>query len=113
MIVLGISVIFAAIFAGLSVRANARFRRHERLPMQWSLAGTVNWTAPRVLALSLVPALGIGLLTFITLLNLNVKPRAGQECMVLPVTIMLGATFVAIQLLHFWMIHKTLNRNVS
>lgn len=33
--------------------------------------------------------------------------------MVLPVTIMLGATFVAIQLLHFWMIHKTLNRNVS
>jgi hypothetical protein len=113
MIVLGITIIFAALLTGLSVRANARFRRHERLPMQWSLAGTVNWTAPRVLALSLIPALGVGLLTFITLLNLNVRPRAGQEGMVIPVTILMGATFVAVQLLHFWMIDKTLKRNGS
>jgi len=107
MLALGIAVIFAAVFAGLSVWANARFRHHERLPMQWSLAGTVNWTAPRVLALSLVPALGTGILALITL----VTPRAGQEDMVLPVTVLAGATFVAVQFFHFWLIDKTLNPN--
>jgi hypothetical protein len=111
MIVLSITVIFAAILAGLSVWANARFRHHERLPMQWSLTGTVNWTAPRAIALSFVPALGTGLLTFITVLALNVRPRAGQEGMVLPVTMLIGGTFVAVHLFHFWLIDRTLNRN--
>lgn len=111
MIMLGITVIFAFIFAGLSMRANTRYRCHKRLPMQWSLAGTVNWSAPRILALSLIPGLGIGLLMFVTLLNLNVMPRAGQEDMVLPVTILIGVTFIAVQLLHFWMIDKTWNSN--
>ena len=111
MIVLGIAIIFALVLAGLSVWANARFRHHDRLPMQWSLAGTVNWTAPRALALSLTPALGTGLLGFITLLALNVRPRAGQEDMVLPVTMLTGATFVGVHLFHFWLIKRTLNPN--
>ena len=110
MIVLGVAITFAAILAGLSVRANGRFRQHERLPMQWSLAGTVNWTAPRALALSLIPSLGTGLLSFIVLLALNVRPRAGQEGMILPVTMLVGAAFVGAQLLHFWLIERTLDR---
>jgi hypothetical protein len=111
MIVLGISFFFASILAGLSAWANSRFRHHERLPMQWSVTGTVNWTAPRALALSLVPALGVGVLVFITLLDLNVRPRAGQKDMVLPVTVLTGAIFVGIQLFHFWLIDRTLNQN--
>lgn len=113
MIVLGIAILFAAIFTSLSVWANARFRAHERLPMQWSLTGAVNWTAPRALALTLIPVLGTGLLGFITLLALNVSPRAGQEGMVLPTTMVIGAAFVGLQLVHFWLIEKTLNRNGS
>ena len=111
MIVLGTAIIFAVILAGLSVRANVRFQQHERLPMQWSLAGTVNWTAPRAFALTLIPALGTGLLSFITLLALNVRPRAGQEGMVLPVIMLVGAAFVGVQILHFWLIERTLDRN--
>jgi heme/copper-type cytochrome/quinol oxidase subunit 3 len=111
MIVLGVAIIFAVILAGLSVRANARFQQHERLPMQWSLAGTVNWTAPRALALALIPALGTGLLGFIALLALNVRPRAGQEGMVLPVTMLVGAAFLGAQLVHFWLIERTLDRD--
>ncbi|BAV64664.1 hypothetical protein [Sphingobium cloacae] len=111
MIVLSLAVIFAVILAGLSIWANARFRHHERLPMQWSLTGAVNWTAPRALALSLVPALATGMLAFIAVLALNVRPRAGQENMVLPVTIMIGATFIAVHLFHFRLIDKTIKRN--
>lgn len=79
--------------------------------MQWSLAGTVNWTAPRALALSLFPALATCLLSFFTLLALNVPPRAGDAGMVLPVMMLLGATFVGVHLLHLWLIEQTLNRN--
>jgi len=112
MIVLGITFVFAAVSAWLSLRANARFRHHERLPMQWSLAGTVNWTAPRVLALCLVPALGIGVLAVITVLTfLDVRPRPGQESMLLPVTMLMAATFLAIQILHYGLVDRTLNRN--
>jgi len=113
MIVLGISIVFVAILAGLSVWANARFQKHERLPMQWSLAGTVNWMAPRALALTLIPVLGTGLLGFITLLALNVAPRPAQEGMVLPATMLIGAGFVGAQLFHFWLIERTMNRNGS
>jgi hypothetical protein len=110
MIVLCLTAMFTVALTGLSVWANARFRHHSRLPMQWSLTGTVNWTAPRPLALSLIPALATGILATITLLTLHVEPRAGQEEMVLPVTILVGASFVAAHLFHFWLIEKTLNR---
>jgi hypothetical protein len=50
--------------------------------------------APRALALTLIPALGTGFLGFITLLALNVRPRPGQEGMVLPTTMLIGAAFV-------------------
>ena len=81
------------------------------MPMQWSLSGTVNWSAPRILALSFVPALAICFLTFFVVLALNVRPRAGQESMVLPMLIIIGATFVAANLFHLWLIEKTLRRN--
>ncbi|SDA16109.1 hypothetical protein [Sphingomonas sp. NFR15] len=111
MFVFAIACIFASVLIGLSVWANARFRPHERLPMQWSLAGTVNWTAPRVLALSFTPALAAVTLGFIALLALNVAPRVGQEGIVLPVTMLIGASFVGMHLLHFWLIENSLKRN--
>lgn len=65
-----------------------------------------------MLALCLVPALGIGVLAVITVLTfLDVRPRPGQESMLLPVTMLMAVTFVAIQILHYGLIDRTLNRN--
>lgn len=60
MAVLIISAIFALVIIGLSIRANARFRQEEKLPMQWRLSrsepltGSVNWSAPHVFHLWLI-----------------------------------------------------------
>lgn len=78
MTVLIIAVAFASILIGLSVRANARFPAEERLPMQWSISGSVNWTAPRVIALSFTPVLAIGTLILFVIGTITMQPRPGQ-----------------------------------
>jgi len=84
MAMLGIAFFFGLILCGLALRANWRFRDESRLPMQWWLNGEVTWSAPRVGALAFVPALGIAVLTINAALALNLRPRPGQEGMVLP-----------------------------
>ncbi|MES2451209.1 MAG: hypothetical protein V4610_11645 [Pseudomonadota bacterium] len=113
MVILGVAVVFGIVFAGLAFRANARFRDEKRLPMQWWLTGEVTWSAPRVFALAFIPALAICVFAACVALNLNVPSRAGQEGMVLPTLIGMGALFVACQFLHLWLIDKTLRRNGS
>ena len=54
-----IALIAIGLLIRMSVRANARFREEVRLPMQWALDGSVNWTAPRGLALALTPIDGL------------------------------------------------------
>lgn len=107
------AVIFSLALCGLAWRANARFRREDRLPMQWWLNGEVTWSAPRPIALALIPALAIFVFASLIVLSRNVAPRPGQEGMVLPTLIGLGATFVFIQALHFWLIERSLRRNGS
>ena len=54
---------YIALSAWLGLRADRRFSRHPRLPMQWSLDGRPTWYAPRRLALIAFPILsGAGLL---------------------------------------------------
>ena len=89
-------------------RANARFRVEDRLPMQWWINGDVTWWAPRFVALAFIPALAIPV--FASLIFL--PPRPGQEGLVFPALIGIGATFIGIQILHVWLIAKTLGRNV-
>ncbi|MCL6706078.1 hypothetical protein M8R20_03595 [Pseudomonas sp. R2.Fl] len=48
---------------------------HKRLPMQWSLSGKVNWTAPRLVALSLTPALVGLVMLFVVLLEADPAER--------------------------------------
>lgn len=101
-----IIAITLSILAAMSRRANVRFATEDRLPMQWGLDGSVNWTAPRPLALALVPLLaGVSLA-----LTLVLPPRPGQEALVVPVTMGLAAVFIAIHALHIYMIGRTLNR---
>ena len=108
-----IAVLFALALFGLARSANVRFRLEDRLPMQWWLDGNVTWSAPRPVALAFIPTLAIGVLLSFVVLSLCVQPRLGQEGMVVPALIGIGALFVVIQLLHVWMIDKTLRRNGS
>lgn len=113
MALLGIAFFFGLVLCGLAVRANSRLCDEDRLPMQWWLNGEVTWSAPRVVALACVPVLAVGVLAINVVLALNLRPRPGQEGMVLPTFIATGVTFIAVQLLHVWLIEKTLRRNGS
>jgi heme/copper-type cytochrome/quinol oxidase subunit 2 len=110
MAMLSIAVIFGLILCALAYQANARFRSEDRLPMQWWVTGEVTWSAPRRLALTFIPALAVAVLSIFAIMSLTMKPRAGQEALVVPSLIGLGVTFIAIQLAHFWLIAKTLRR---
>lgn len=114
--VLIVAIIFTSAMVGLSMRANARFRHEKRLPMQWSLSRskplseTINWSAPRVLALSFTPFLAVCTLVLFTIGAMTLTPRPGQEWMMIPALIFIGGVFVAAHAFHIWMIGKALKR---
>lgn len=103
-----VSAVFVVIIAVLACRANMRFRSESRLPMQWGITGAVNWSAPRSVALAFMPILATVALGLQVLMAMNVPTRAGQEALVFPVLVGTGVTLVAVQLLHFWLIDRTL-----
>lgn len=106
-----IALIAIGLLIRMSVRANARFREEVRLPMQWALDGSVNWTAPRGLALALTPILACFILTGITIMTLTQKPRPGQEGLEIPVVLVGSFVFIALHGFHLWMIKKHLKKN--
>lgn len=108
-----VSAVFVVILSALAYCANIRFRNESRLPMQWGITGAVNWSAPRSVALAFIPILAIGVLGFQVFTALNVPARAGQEPLVFPVLVGTGVTLVAVQLLHLWLIERTLRRNAE
>lgn len=108
-----VSAVFVVMLTALAYRANMRFRNESRLPMQWGITGAVNWSAPRSVALAFIPILAAGVLGFQVLMALNVPARAGQEALVFPVLVGTGVTLIAVQLLHFWLIERTLRRNAG
>ena len=117
--VLIVSTIFALVMIGLSIWANVHFRESERLPMQWRLSRSeplsnlVNWSAPRIFALSFTPFLAICVLGLICVGAMTLTPRPGQEGMLLPALMFIGTTFVAAHALHVWLIEKTLKHSGS
>lgn len=94
------------ILAALSLWANARFKHHARLPMQWGGSGKVNWTAPRALALCLTPALAAGTFLAITLL-----PHDSQNPVMLPTILFTAGIFLFVHLLHIGLIAKHFRQN--
>lgn len=106
-------ILFGLVIAVVALRANVRFRRQDRLPMQWLLTGEVTWSAPRPVALALIPALALCTFAGLLVVLFNTLPRPGQEGMVIPSLIAIGTLFLAIQLFHLWLIEKTLRRNGS
>ena len=74
-----VAVIVILGMIALALWANARLKDHARLPMQWSLGGKVNWTAPRPFALAFFPGLAIVVLVALMIFSNYATPRAGQE----------------------------------
>src|SRR3546814_10008934 len=85
-----LAIVFALVMIVLSVRANTRFRKEQKLPMQWMisrsqpLSSTVIRSAPRVIALGFVPFLGITVPSLFAIGATTLTPRPGQEGMLLP-----------------------------
>lgn len=104
---IAITIVTLAILVVMSVRYDRRRRQVARLPMQWSLSGGVNWTAPRRLALAVTPALAVIVLTVMTMASLTM-PRAGQDP--LPILLLGSLLFVAVHALHLRLSDRTLDR---
>ncbi|KQN71761.1 hypothetical protein [Sphingomonas sp. Leaf62] len=106
-----IATVAIAILLLMSRRANRKFSNMARLPMQWSLSGSVNWTAPRRIALAITPTLALAVLTAATFATLTLTPRRGQEGLEVPVIALLSAGFVAAHAFHLWLIDQQLTSN--
>lgn len=76
--------------------------------MQWSWDGTVNWTAPRRVALAFTPVLAALVLLFVGYLTTALEPREGQEGYDVPVLLFMALMFTAIHAVHLKLINKTL-----
>lgn len=107
---LGVAILVSVTTIVLASLANKRFRSESRLPMQWGLNGQVTWTAPRAVALAFIPVLATGMMGILAVLSQTLAPRAGQEALVWPTTLGIGALWVGIQLLHIGLIARTVRR---
>ena len=105
-----VALVTIALLAAMSLRANRRFEMEPRLPMQWRLDGSVNWTAPRRLALAFTPVTAAVCLLAIAALTAFVKPRAGQEHLVLPVNLLTALVLLGVHWLHLWLMQRTIQR---
>lgn len=103
-----IGIIVTLVGCVVAARANARLRDEARIPMQWSLSGRVTWYAPRLIALTFLPALTAGVLGTFCLLSVAVRPRPGQQGAEIPIFVGIGVMLIAIQLLHLWLAERTL-----
>jgi hypothetical protein len=110
MILIILAIVIELAVIALSVGANARFRSESCLPMQWSLSGSVNWSAPRLVALAFMPVVFGGVFVFYVVSARMGRVRPGQEGLIVPMLILIGGGFIAVQLFHFWMIDRTLRR---
>lgn len=105
-----IAAITIGVLVLMSVRANQLFKDEDRLPMQWSIDGSVNWTAPRPIALAFTPTLAAIILPATAALTTVLKPRPGQEGLVIPALVVVGFVFIAVHAFHLWLIRSYLGR---
>ncbi|MBR0556819.1 hypothetical protein J5J10_14115 [Ciceribacter sp. L1K23] len=77
----------------------------RRLPMQWSVSGRVNWTAPRLVALSLTPLL----ISAIMLLVIALETEFAERDIALLILSVVGPV---VHLLHIALIGRQ-TRNLS
>ncbi|OJU48184.1 MAG: hypothetical protein BGO03_07745 [Mesorhizobium sp. 61-13] len=105
---IAISALSIALLGGMSLWANRHFAKFERLPMQWSLTGKVNWSASRRLALMLTPVLATLTLLFVGLTFVASEALGSRESLTAAAAISGG--FLGAHALHLYMISRTLSR---
>ena len=105
-----VAVVAVVVLIAMSYRANLKFRHEDRLPMQWSFSGSVNWTAPRPIALAFTPTLATFILVAVVALSVFVEPRPGQEGLEVPVIAFIALVFIGSHALHLWLVDKSLRR---
>ena len=106
-----VTLMAVALLTAMSLRGERRFREARRLPMQWSLNGSVRWTAPRRIALAFTPVLAAACLAFITILTTLLEVRPGQQQLVLPLHVVVALVFLGAHALHLRLIQRTLRRD--
>jgi hypothetical protein len=106
-----IAALAVCALAVMSIRANRRFKEEDRLPMQWSLDRSVNWTAPRPVALSFTPVLAAIVLSGTIALTIYSTPKPGQEGLEAPIIMFVALVFIGAHAFHLWLIGNSLPRN--
>lgn len=108
---------FGMLMVGLSVWANARFQNEEALPLQslisrsQPLAQTIIRSGPRAFVLSFVPGIAICTLVLVAIGASMLTPRPRQEGMPLSSMHFICGIFVAVYVLHLWLIEQSLRQN--
>ncbi len=99
-----------ALLTVMSVRANRRFASQPRLPMQWGMDGSVNWTAPRKIALAFTPVMAAICLSPVAAAAPFLKAKTGQEGLATPGVALCAVAFLAVHALHLWLIQREQKR---
>ncbi|MGL4199645.1 MAG: hypothetical protein ACRCSX_17990 [Allorhizobium sp.] len=72
----GVLVVSIGMMAFIAIWAYRNVAPDEtRLPMQWSVSGTVNWRAPRIVAIAASPLLMLALIGVIFFFSRNNPPE--------------------------------------
>ena len=103
-----LALLIEAMLIVMSVVASSRLRKYSDLPLSWQLDGTVLQTAPRRIALALIPLVTIFVLAAVISISLFTEPRAGQAWMMVPVTLFVGFTAIGAHAFYIMMIRKLL-----
>jgi hypothetical protein len=106
-----IAALAVCVLGVMSIRANGRFKNEDRLPMQWSLDRSVNWTAPRRVALAFTPVLAAIVLSATVALTIYSTPRPGQGGLEIPAMVFVALVFIGAHAFHLWLIGNSLRRN--
>lgn len=103
-----ILAIFTALMVLVAYLAHVYLPEAKRVPMQWSLRGQVNWSAPRAIGLAFYPVLGFAFMFAYIMLMKYVGPRQGQENLVVPIMVFSGCILVIIQVISAIMAFRSL-----
>ncbi|MEN2748960.1 hypothetical protein [Sphingomonas sp. T9W2] len=107
---IAITLLTLATLIVMSVRYDRRHRATARLPMQWSLSGRVNWTAPRRGALAFTPVLAAIVLGAIQV-TARLRPQTpGSDGSVLATLLSASLLLVVVHAIHLRLCDLTLNR---
>jgi hypothetical protein len=102
----GVACVTLAVLIAVSLVADRAFSSEPRLPMQWTLTGSVVWSAPRRRALLFTPVLSAVILFAIA----GVLSVLGEEDSTngLLAMCVVSGMLVGVHGFHLWLVRRTL-----